>query len=95
MDYIYVIMENEAKDIEMAVSEKNSESNLMQWVFLVMGIIFSFSGGALKLSEIKNSEGIFQFVFFNGGSYILMVLGIILIIISLGYDILFEYDNQE
>jgi hypothetical protein len=66
---------------------------MMQWVFLLTGMVFSFSGGALKYFEIQNSEGVFQFVFFHGGSYIVMVLGILLIIISLGYDLIFEQDE--
>ncbi len=95
MDYIYAIMGNQNNNKEEAASGGNEGQNIMQWVFLIAGIIFSFSVGALKLFEIKNSEGVFQFVFFHGGSYIVMVLGITLIIISLGYDLLFESDDQE
>lgn len=47
------------------------------------------SGFAVKFWEVLQSPGLFQFVFFSGSAYILMICGLTLLIIALGHELLF------
>ena len=60
-----------------------------QWAFLGLGFLMAGSGAAVKFWEVLQSPGLFQFVFFSGSAYILMICGLTLMIIALGHELLF------
>jgi hypothetical protein len=63
--------------------------DMMQWVWLGLGVVMAVVGGSLKARDVLMSPAVFQYVFFSGFYYILMVAGLVLTIIALGYDLVF------
>jgi|GEM_PF-6719199 len=64
--------------------------NKIQWVWLGLGAVMVMTGGILKAVDVAGQSGAFEFVFFRGADYILLVLGLSLVILSLGHDHLFS-----
>ncbi len=61
----------------------------IQWIWTGLGAIMAVWGGVLKLIEVFGQAGAFEFVFFRGADYILLIAGLALVILSLGHDLLF------
>ena len=62
----------------------------IQWGWLDLGFLMAALGSVLKIKDVAETPGLFQFVFFSGPAYILMICGFTLMILALGYDLLFE-----
>ncbi|MFO8058351.1 MAG: hypothetical protein R6V10_13755 [bacterium] len=60
------------------------------WVWLGLGIVMTLCGGLLKYVDVAGQSGAFDFVFFRGADYILLIAGLVLVILSLGHDLLFQ-----
>ncbi|HUT53464.1 MAG TPA: hypothetical protein VM658_08740 [bacterium] len=67
----------------------------MQWVWLGLGAVMAVVGGSLKARDVMVSPAVFEYVFFSGSSYILMVAGLALTIIALGYDLVFGSGGED
>lgn len=70
------------------------EKNI-QWVWLGLGIVMALSGGVLKYLDVAGQAGAFEFVFFRGPDYILLITGLALVILSLGHDLLFQSGSGD
>jgi len=68
---------------------ESASIDTMQWVWLGLGVVMAVVGGSLKARDVMLSPAVFEYVFFTGFSYILMVAGLALTIIALGYDLVF------
>jgi hypothetical protein len=63
--------------------------NMMQWLWLLLGAVLAIIGGAEKARDVYMSPAVFQYVFFSGFSYILLVAGLVMVVLGLGYDLIF------
>lgn len=61
-----------------------------QWIWMGLGIAMAAAGGVLKLFDMSAPAVVFEWHFFAGWDYILLATGMLLVIISLGHDILFD-----
>jgi hypothetical protein len=85
--------DNEKKNSSGRAAEGQSPKT--QWAWLAAGILMTIIGGALKIYDIYTSPAVFEYVFFSGASYILLVAGLVLVILALSYDLLFWPDGDE
>lgn len=67
----------------------------MQWVWLGLGALMAVIGGIIKAHDIMTSQAVFEFSFFSGAAYILLIAGLVLVILALGHDLLFAADGDD
>ena len=71
------------------VGVKDQSSGKAQWIWLLVGAVMALTGGGIKVYDIMTSPAVFEYVFFSGASYVLMIAGFVLVVIALGYEALF------
>ncbi len=61
----------------------------LKWIWLLTGSLMALVGGTIKLRAVLANPDLFEHVFFAGASYILLISGLVIIIVSIGYDLIF------
>ena len=67
---------------------------ILQWVCLAVGLLMTVIGGALKTHDMLNSEGVAEYMLLSGEDYILMIAGLVMVFLALGYDLLFKPGDE-
>ena len=73
---------------------KKSWEQWLRWLCLGAGLVMALVGGSVKLKAVLETPELFEYVFFSGASYLALVCGLVLIVISLGYQLFFGPDEE-
>ena len=65
-------------------------AKFLPWIWVAVGAAMALIGGGLKADEVMKSPGVFEFVFFSGADYVLLIAGLSLLIAGLCSDLLFS-----
>jgi len=68
---------------------------VMQWVWIGLGFVLTSMGAILKAVEISQSQAVFEYVFFSGWTYVLLIAGAAVFIVSLGSELVFGPAREE
>ena len=66
-----------------------------QLISLALGIIMALVGGVIKAMAVAREPEIASFVFFSGLDYLVLCAGLLLVVISVGYDRLFGPERRD
>lgn len=66
-----------------------SLASSMQWAWMALGVAMTLAGAIVKYQDVSQNPGLFEFVFFHGAGYILLVSGLVVLIVSIGHNLLF------
>ena len=67
----------------------------LKWIWLLAGSLMALVGGTIKLRAVLLHPDLFEHVFFAGASYILLISGLVVIVVSIGYDLIFSSEDSK
>jgi hypothetical protein len=82
----------ETKQAGRAVRETE---DLTRWVWLAAGAVLTAGAALDKFTEIRKAPDLFESLFFSGFSYLLLISGLVVLIVAVGYPLVFGPESAE
>jgi hypothetical protein len=65
-----------------------------RWAWLAIGALMALGAGVYKFMLIRPAPDMFESLFFSGFSYIILVSGLVVVIVSVGYPLVFGSEAE-
>ncbi len=66
-----------------------------RWLWIMLGLLLAAPGAILKALDMMKPEAVISWHFFSGAAYVLMIVGVVLVVVGLGHDVLFSGEEHS
>jgi len=65
-----------------------------KWGWLVAGLVLAGIGGGIKILSVMKDPQLFEYIFFSGVPYVMMISGLVLVIVAIGQHLIFGAETE-